>query len=202
MKIYVGGTFGDQKDLRAEADRLWALGHEITSTWLQEVKRPSDMTEDTFRAKLAIKDMAEVKRADLLILDNRQKSGGKNVEWGIALGEHQHMQLWLVGESSNVFHELADRRFDNWDEVMYYLGKGKCDERDHLENVAGGSGLNSFKSPRDQGLEGSSAGAGCLVAFDLESWKRADVLAGGGGARCLREGTTGITRYDPTRGSI
>ena len=177
MKIYVCGTFGDQKALRAEADKLWALGHEITSTWLQEVKRPAAMTQETFREKLAVKDLAEVKSADLLILDNRQKSGGKNVEWGIALGEHQRMQLWLVGDITNVFHELNDMRFDNWDDVVYYLERNRDEERNHVENVAGGSGLDQSKDPIGEGPEGSSVGAGCLVTFDLESWKRADVLA-------------------------
>lgn len=122
MRIYVAGTFGDQKALRQEAAALWDLGHEITGSWLQEVKRPEGMDEEVFKAKLAIKDIAEVSRADLLILDNRQSSGGKNVEWGLALGQFQHKMLWLVGEPTNVFHHLADQRFDNWEECLDYMG--------------------------------------------------------------------------------
>lgn len=121
MRIYVAGTFGDQADLRLEASRLWDLGHEITGTWLHEVKKPEHMPDSVFRKKLAIKDLCEVARADLIILDNRQKSGGKNTEWGFALGEFQHKQLFLVGESTSIFHDLADLAFDNWDDCIEFM---------------------------------------------------------------------------------
>ena len=121
MRIYIAGSFVDQVDLRPMANRLWHLGHEITGTWLQEIKRPLDMPEDLFKKKLAIKDLCEVAKADLIILDNRRSSGGKNAEWGFALGEFQHKQLFLVGPPTNVFHYLADLSFNNWDEVLTYL---------------------------------------------------------------------------------
>ena len=118
------------------ADRLWHLGHEITGTWLQETKKPASMPESVFKKKLAIKDMCEVSRADLVILDNRRSSGGKNAEWGFALGEFQHKQLFLVGESTNVFHYLADLSFSNWDEVLSYfeaLGGVLCSGKNSLD---------------------------------------------------------------------
>ena len=121
MKIYLAGTFEDQKVLREPADRLWHLGHEVVSTWLQEVKKPESMTSDEFKKKLAIKDIAEVASADLIILDNRRSSGGKNCEWGVSLGQFQKKVLWLVGEPSNVFHYLADKRFKDWEEVYAEL---------------------------------------------------------------------------------
>ena len=124
MKIYVAGTFMDQHVLRAEAEKLWAYGHEITGTWLQEVARPTTMDQSTFWRKLAIKDMVEVGKADLIILDNRQSSGGKNCEWGMGCRDFQAKLLWLVGEPTNVFHELADRKFSSWDELIASLGQG------------------------------------------------------------------------------
>lgn len=80
MKIYLAGTFADQADLRDPADRIWRLGHEVVSTWLQEIQKPAGMDGSTFKRKLAMKDIAEVVNADLIILDNRQISGGKNCE--------------------------------------------------------------------------------------------------------------------------
>lgn len=121
MKFYIAGTFGDQAALRKEADRLWELGHEVTGTWLNETKRPEGMPEDVFKKKLAIKDLCEVARADCVIQDNRQSSGGKNCEWGFGLGEFQHKELWLVGEETNVFQYLADMKFDNWNDLIEYL---------------------------------------------------------------------------------
>ena len=133
MRIYIAGSFVDQKELRPEANRIWALGHEITGTWLQEVAKPAGMDDDTFNRKLAIKDLCEVARADLLILDNRRSSGGKNVEWGFSLGEFQHKQLWLIGEPTNVFHYLADFEFHSWDECIYYLAELSKGEKNAVE---------------------------------------------------------------------
>jgi len=121
LKIYIAGSFVDQASLRPEADRLWRLGHEITGTWLQETKRPESMPEDVFKRKLAIKDLCEVSRADLIIVDNRRSTGGKNAEMGFALGEFQHKQFWLVGEPTNVFQYLADMQFTDWDELIGFL---------------------------------------------------------------------------------
>lgn len=123
MRIYLAGSFDDQKELREPANELWYLGHEVVSTWLQEVKKPSEMSTDEFKKKLAIKDIAEVVSADLIILDNRRSSGGKNCEWGVSLGQFQKKILWLVGQPSNVFHYLADQTFGSWEEVYAELGK-------------------------------------------------------------------------------
>ena len=133
MRIYLAGSFIDQKALRPEANRIWALGHEITGTWLQEVKKPAGMPDDMFKRKLAIKDLCEVARADLVICDNRQSSGGKNAEWGFALGEFQHKQLWLVGEPTNVFQYLADQFFADWDACIYYLAEVSKGENNVVE---------------------------------------------------------------------
>ena len=160
MRVYLAGTFTDQAALRAQAAALWALGHEITGTWLQEVKKPADMSEDTFKRKLAIKDLCEVARADLVILDNRRSSGGKNAEWGFALGEFQTKQLWLVGEPTNVFQYLADEKFRDWDELLSYM-KG-VDEND-VERSASGVGSDKVgdttasQGPESAGGPGESA---------------------------------------------
>ena len=124
MRIYVAGTFTDQKVLRAEAHRLWELGHEVTGSWLNEVAKPYSMGKKDFWKKLAMKDVMEVGMADLIILDNRQSSGGKNTEWGIGIGQFQKKLLWLVGEPSTVFHELADMQFATWDELIEFIGEG------------------------------------------------------------------------------
>lgn len=136
MRIYIAGSFLDQADLRPMADRLWHLGHEITGTWLQETKKPVGMPEAVFKKKLAIKDLCEVARADIVILDNRRSSGGKNAEWGFALGEFQHKQLFLIGEPTNVFQYLADLTFEDWDDLFFYfdtLGRMECSGKNLLD---------------------------------------------------------------------
>lgn len=121
VRIYIAGSFIDQQALRDPADQLWKLGHEITGSWLHEVAKPEVLTTEEFKRKLALKDIAEIYAADLIIQDNRRSSGGKNAEWGIGLGQFQKKLLWLVGKPSHVFHYLADKQFENWEECIECL---------------------------------------------------------------------------------
>lgn len=123
MKIYVAGSFQDQKDLRDKAVVLWSMGHTVTGTWLHEVARSPCLSEVEHKRKIAMKDLVEVREADLIALDNRQSSGGKNVEWGVSLAHFQHKLMVLIGEPSNVFHYLADYTFESWDKFYNWLGE-------------------------------------------------------------------------------
>ena len=125
MKIYIAGTFEDQKALRGESDALWQLGHEVVSTWLNETKRSKYLTEDEQNKKLALKDVVESCIADCIILDNRQRSSGKNTEWGVGIHSFHHKLLWIVGRRTAVFHSLADKHFDTWQDVFDYLRQYK-----------------------------------------------------------------------------
>ena len=116
MKIYVGGAYGEQPRLREEAGNLFALGHQITGTWLYEVQKPATLSEKEWHRCLALKDLAEVASADCIItdLDGVSSSGGRYVEWGYALGRHNMLKV-LVGKSNwGVFNTLADLTFPDW----------------------------------------------------------------------------------------
>lgn len=102
-------------------DEIWQLGHQVLSTWLDEVAKPEFMNVLDFRIKLAIKDLCEVSAADLLILDSMESSGGKNFEAGFAFAHHQNKLFWVIGKCSNIFQELADDHFDSWDDCLKYL---------------------------------------------------------------------------------
>ena len=123
MKIYVSGSFTSRPKLRPVRDELWHMGHEITSTWLDEVAQPANMTHEEFYKKLALKDLAEVNAADLIIVDlsDPSTSGGRDVELGFALGRYAAKQIYLVGKPVSVFHQLADRFFSSWDDVFKFF---------------------------------------------------------------------------------
>lgn len=121
MKIYMSASFVDQKRLRPFRDALWAMGHVITSSWLDETEQPAGLPRDAFMRKLGIKDVGEIMEADLLIndLENPSTSGGRDVEYGIGVARHQKCQLWTVGAPPrSPFHFLADRNFETWEEVL------------------------------------------------------------------------------------
>lgn len=124
MKIYLAGSFTSRFVLRPIRDKLWAMGHDVVSTWLDESVPPPGMSQETFERKLGLKDLAESASADLVIVDLLEPSttGGRYVEYGLALGRFQRQSVWLVGPLQGVFHYLADERFDSWDECLDHLG--------------------------------------------------------------------------------
>jgi hypothetical protein len=125
LKIYISGSFTEQVRLRAEADKLWHRGHVITSTWLQEVKKPLSLYEDEWDRCLAVKDLAELAAAECIILDVDGKSttGGRYVEWGFALGRYNMLKIVVGQDTKGVFNTLADKSVDSWDNLMVYLTK-------------------------------------------------------------------------------
>jgi hypothetical protein len=128
MKIYIGSRFADRLRLRTVADDLWNLGHEITSSWLNETTKMEIMTRDEFWLRLARKDLQEIAAADLFIRDVHRIShtGGADTEFGFALARHQHCLVWTVGHAPrNVFHTLADKHFDTWAACLRELKKDK-----------------------------------------------------------------------------
>jgi hypothetical protein len=120
VKIYIASFFDTRNRIRPYADKLWSMGHEVVSTWLNEVARPEGMTTEEFWKKLAVKDLAEINAADLLILDTIDVTprGGREVELGFALGRFQTKSIYMVGPIRNVFHTLVDRRYDDYDSLL------------------------------------------------------------------------------------
>ena len=123
MRIYVSGSFSEQERLRKEAHELLQAGHHITSTWLNEVKKPPVLTDDEWNRCLAVKDLAEVAAADCIIcdLDANSTTGGRYVEFGFALGRYNMLKLVVGKDTHGVFNALADYKFKNWEEVKDHL---------------------------------------------------------------------------------
>lgn len=127
MKIYVSGAFTSQARLRPMADRLRAMGHEVTATWLYEPAMPAFMNPAEWNRALAEKDVAEVFAADCIILDLQGESttGGRYVEWGVTCYPGSMRRRYIVAPSGRivgVFDHLAHRRFENWDDLCQYFG--------------------------------------------------------------------------------
>jgi hypothetical protein len=120
VKIYTASFFDTRERIRPFADQLWKRGHNVVSSWLNETSRPEAMSTKEFWRKLAIKDLAEIRAADLLILDTIDVTprGGREVEFGFAMAFFQDKLIFRVGPVRNVFHELVDREYDTWEALM------------------------------------------------------------------------------------
>lgn len=123
MRIYLAAQFESRTRIRPWSHKIWALGHTIVSSWLDETKKPAHMDHAEFMKKLAFKDAAEIQSADILIQDTfkMSKRGGAATEFGIALHSFQNKSLYVVGPQRSVFHYLADKHFSSWRECLKHL---------------------------------------------------------------------------------
>jgi nucleoside 2-deoxyribosyltransferase len=116
-RIYLAGMFDAQKRLRDVRENLEMMAeYLVIGTWLDE---EGTATPDVATAaQYAKRDVAEVLLADTFILDTLDVNprGGREVEWGLALMSGK--TLWLVGPRRNVFHHLAHKQWDSWQEFF------------------------------------------------------------------------------------
>jgi len=121
MKIYLSASFTNRVKMRPVRDKLWSLGHNVVSTWLDETIKSDFLSEYEWKRKLAEKDRAEVLSADLFIMDSENISTGKSVELGLALGHFHYKLVWVVGKPKHIFHHLADQVFETWEQCFNTL---------------------------------------------------------------------------------
>ena len=126
MKCYTAATFIEQKRIRENKEKLFQLGHSVVATWLEEQVKPTGMTDEQFRRKMAAKDLQEIASADCFILDLEKPSitSGKMVETGFALAKHKLFYVvapegCLTG--GHIFMLLADKIFGSWDELFTFF---------------------------------------------------------------------------------
>ncbi len=105
MKIYLASNYSTHPEMREHAKTLEALGHEITSEWINGTHGGDD------RALYAQIDLRDVDAADAIIFfaeapEGSRTRGGKHVEFGYALAKGK--RIFLVGKPVNVFHHLPE----------------------------------------------------------------------------------------------
>lgn len=122
IPVYIASFFDTRERLLPIAEQLNGMGYYVTSRWLTEAPtiKVEDCTEEYF-AECAVRDVQDVSRAAFLIVDTLEITprGGREVEYGIALA--QGKPLVVVGPKRNVFHRLAAKHFDYWEDAIAWL---------------------------------------------------------------------------------
>ena len=106
MKIYLAARYIKRVEMQGIADKLSALGHEITSHWLDG---SYDGTTPAEIASYAQIDCGDIMEADTCISFTEEprktnNRGGRHVEFGMALALGK--RCIVVGHRENVFHYL------------------------------------------------------------------------------------------------
>ena len=118
LKIYVGGAYGNKKNVQNLIDNLKAKGHTITHDWTRVVKH------DTKESKMqeAVNDINGVKNATLVVIimdDPNYAYRGTWTEMGAAMATDKHILVITNGMDTekikNVFIHHPNVSF-----VAYY----------------------------------------------------------------------------------
>lgn len=133
-QIYIAARFSRRPEANALANKLKALGHQITSRWVLpdcDHVLPTGLFEqaaDSERKRFAEEDIRDLDQADWLIsLQEEPRSngrGGRHVEFGMALA--YGMRITVIGPRETVFHHCYGiEHFNTVDEFLADLEGGR-----------------------------------------------------------------------------
>ena len=115
MRIYIAGSYSRRLELLARAGELEALGHTITSRWLDghhETRPDIDETGSVGeRANWAIEDMSNIEGCNVFVVCNDGPGGGsrggRHFEAGYAYARMAYRAgyyLFVIGDRANPFY--------------------------------------------------------------------------------------------------
>lgn len=139
---YLAGRYGRRLELADYADQLRALGHQVTSRWLNGQLHGHELEVETdggpdkvpeIARRLAEEDAEDVAFADVVLSfteppHSTASRGGRHVNFGMALGwllagyttlEGRRRRLVVIGRRENIFHCLSDVTvFPDWSSFL------------------------------------------------------------------------------------
>jgi hypothetical protein len=126
--IYLAAHYARNAEMRGYRDILEAMGHKVTSRWIDQHQDTGLLTEALGEAELnahpelgtpyALKDMEDIYTADTVMsFTNGRGRGGRHVEFGMAVVLMK--RLVIVGPREHVFHTLPDiEHYPDWSRLF------------------------------------------------------------------------------------
>ncbi len=158
MKIYLAARYNRNAEMRGVRDVLTALGHEVTSRWIDchAGKYLTSFTPEHLNtdpedcSRLGLHDIEDVNTADAVISFTNAAGGGKGgryVEFGYALAQPAKRVI-LMGPRENIFHTLPQvEHYPDWSRLVLALAaEGK------LEAQLGPRAVPGFAPAKPQAL--------------------------------------------------
>jgi nucleoside 2-deoxyribosyltransferase len=130
VNIYLAARYSRRDELCRYRAELEALGHTVTSRWLNgnhqiDDKGLSAEADAVKRERFATEDYDDLVAADWVISFTEEprsttSRGGCHVEFGLALGLGKHCVI--VGPRENVFHCMPQVEwFSSWEQAIDYV---------------------------------------------------------------------------------
>jgi nucleoside 2-deoxyribosyltransferase len=125
MKFYLAASFTKKASMRAAKNVLEALGHEVTSRWIEGQETIPVPDNQTACIESAIRDMHDINEADTVLVfsDKPSTTGGYFWEIGYAYGIRK--KIVVIGPIRNIFMYLPNiMHFEDWNIFLVSLGDG------------------------------------------------------------------------------
>jgi hypothetical protein len=130
MLIYLAAAYPRHPEMRRYRDQLEAMGHKITSRWIEgeEIEADDGTVEAIARVKprtlerFAKTDIEDIDKATCMIsfTDGTLARGGRHAEFGYALATG--LQLVVVGPREHVFHHMPEvEHFETWEAAVRFF---------------------------------------------------------------------------------
>lgn len=119
MSYYLAASYSRREEIEKYARWLRRNATMVTSTWHDGHHELLGLACQAMRAK---EDLYDLDNADALLFfsGGNTHSGGRHVEYGYALA--QHKPIFIIGPTENIFHTLADQRFETFDDFTHNMG--------------------------------------------------------------------------------
>lgn len=141
-RIYLAARYSRREELCGYREQLSALGHEVTSHWLNGEHQAADDDPGEQAYEFAAEDINDILDSDVIVSFTEEprtagaSRGGRHVEHGFVLGMNEALRLAqrylpeevvirrviVVGHRENVFHWLPEIDFfETWPEALAAL---------------------------------------------------------------------------------
>lgn len=123
-KFYLAARFSRIDEMLGVRDVLEALGHKVTSRWINGAHKAAEDDAEAMR-RFALEDIIDIANADTVLLFTEEprstpNRGGRHVEFGYAMAL-PNVTTIVIGPYENAFTTLADQRFDNWSRFVMWI---------------------------------------------------------------------------------
>jgi nucleoside 2-deoxyribosyltransferase len=134
MKFYLAASYGKKASARAARNVIEALGHEVTSRWIDGQSATPDADSDKHCIEWALTDLQDINECDVAVVftDKPSTTGGFYTEFGYAYAIRK--KIVVIGPRRNIFMMLPNiMHFEDWNAFLASLGKDGI--RNHLSVV-------------------------------------------------------------------
>lgn len=128
MRFYLAARFSRAEEMQEYRDALVALGHDVTSRWIDGGARRPEFKGRSFQDVseiVAVEDLEDLAKSDAVLsftgngksTKKKPPKGGRHVEFGAGLA----LNKWsvVIGEPEHAFHWLPNvERYASFEEFL------------------------------------------------------------------------------------